>query len=155
MLGGLLGVLPYIILLVLGSTLFDLNLLHSIHHILILYWPHTASIFLVLGNHGFVGLALFLALWIVTWKSAAWIRREGTKQPETKWCSDLGAMCQVSLVGYAVGGAFLSLSYFDLPYNIMVLVVLTRKWIAEKLGKTNQNHSKMHNLSQRKIFGQE
>lgn len=91
--------------------------------------------FLVLGNHGFVGLALFLALWIVTWKSAAWIRREGTKQPETKWCSDLGAMCQVSLVGYAVGGAFLSLSYFDLPYNIMVLVVLTRKWIADQAWK--------------------
>jgi putative inorganic carbon (HCO3(-)) transporter len=88
--------------------------------------------FLVLGNHGFVGLALFLSLWLVTWNSAAWIRREGTKQPETKWCSDLGAMCQVSLIGYAVGGAFLSLSYFDLPYNIMAIVVLTRKWISSK-----------------------
>ena len=42
-------------------------------------------------------------------------------------------MCQVSLVGYAVGGAFLSLAYFDLPYDIMVMVVLTRSW-AEKQG---------------------
>ena len=33
-------------------------------------------------------------------------------------------MCQVSMTGYAIGGAFLSLAYFDLPYNILVLVVL-------------------------------
>ena len=36
---------------------------------------------------------------------------------------------QVSLVGFAVGGAFLSLSYFDLPYNMMVMVVLARSWV--------------------------
>jgi hypothetical protein len=36
------------------------------------------------------------------------------------------------MLGYAVGGAFLSLSYFDLPYDIMVLVVLTRAWVKSK-----------------------
>ena len=41
-------------------------------------------------------------------------------------------MCQVSLIGYAVGGAFLSLAYFDLPYNIMVIVVLARRWLDRK-----------------------
>ena len=41
-------------------------------------------------------------------------------------------MCQVSLVGYAVGGAFLSLAYFDLPYNILILIVLARRWIKRK-----------------------
>ena len=40
-------------------------------------------------------------------------------------------MCQVSLVGYLVGGMFLSLAYFDLPYNVLVLVVAARRWIAE------------------------
>ena len=38
-------------------------------------------------------------------------------------------MCQVSLAGYAVGGAFLSLSYYDLPYNILILVVLGCRWM--------------------------
>jgi hypothetical protein len=33
------------------------------------------------------------------------------------------------LVGYAVGGAFLSLAYFDLPYNILIMIVLGRRWI--------------------------
>jgi hypothetical protein len=28
-----------------------------------------------------------------------------------------------------VGGAFLSLAYFDLPYDMMVMVVLARVWV--------------------------
>ena len=53
----------------------------------------------------------------------------GAKRAETQWCSDLGGMVQVSLIGFAVGGAFLSLSYFDLPYIMMSLVVLARVWV--------------------------
>ena len=88
--------------------------------------------FQVLGNHGFIGLAIFLAIWLMTWRTAGWLRKEGGVRSETRWCVDLGAMCQVSLIGYAVGGAFLSLSYFDLPYNIIIVVVLARRWILAK-----------------------
>ncbi|WP_341647587.1 hypothetical protein [Thauera humireducens] len=45
----------------------------------------------------------------------------------------LASMCQVALVGYAVGGAFLSLAYFDLPYNLMVIVVVMRRWLDTQL----------------------
>jgi hypothetical protein len=41
-------------------------------------------------------------------------------------------MCQVSLAGYAVGGAFLSLAYYDLPYNELILVVLGCRWMDSK-----------------------
>jgi probable O-glycosylation ligase (exosortase A-associated) len=92
--------------------------------------------FQILGNHGFIGLFIFLALWIATWRSASWIRTRKGLGPEAKWCNDLASMCQVSLVGYAVGGAFLSLSYFDLPYNIMVLIVLTRVWVHKRAWET-------------------
>lgn len=88
--------------------------------------------FQIMGNHGFVGLGLFLGIFTTTWWQAGWLRVHGRERPETQWCSDLGAMCQVSLAGYAVGGAFLSLAYFDLPYNVMVLVVLTRVWILSR-----------------------
>jgi hypothetical protein len=47
-------------------------------------------------------------------------------------------MCQVSLIGYAIGGAFLQLGYFDLPYNIMVLVVLTHVWVTSKAWETER-----------------
>jgi probable O-glycosylation ligase (exosortase A-associated) len=88
--------------------------------------------FQVLGEHGFVGLFLFLLMWIVVWRSAGRLRTQGSLHPQTLWLSSLGAMCQVSLVGYAVGGAFLSLAYFDLPYNLLILVVLGCRWMDSK-----------------------
>jgi len=88
--------------------------------------------FQVLGEHGFVGIFLFLLLWLLVWRSAGWLRKHGAAQPESKWTSDLGAMCQVALVGYVVGGTFLSLAYFDLPYNLLVLVVVARRWVEER-----------------------
>jgi hypothetical protein len=86
----------------------------------------------VLGEHGFVGLALFFLLWAMVWGVAGWLRRNGRRQPESAWTTDLGAMVQASIAGYAVGGAFLSLAYFDLPYNLMLLVVLAKRWVREK-----------------------
>ncbi|MBS0446978.1 MAG: putative O-glycosylation ligase, exosortase A system-associated [Proteobacteria bacterium] len=88
--------------------------------------------FQILGNHGFIGLGLFLLLWLLTWTTAGWLRTRGGRIPQTKWCADLGSMIQVSLVGYFIGGAFLSLAYFDLPYDMMMLAVLARRWMIEK-----------------------
>ena len=95
--------------------------------------------FQVMGNHGLIGLLLFISIGVATWRQASWLRLEGKKRPETQWCADLGSMCQVALAGYAVGGAFLSMSYFDLPYNIMVMVVLTRVWLIKQHWKTEQS----------------
>ncbi len=88
--------------------------------------------FQVLGEHGFIGLFLFLLLWWLVWREAGKLKKIGIGQTETRWLSELGAMCQVSLIGYAVGGAFLSLAYFDLPYNVMVMVVLASRWLDRK-----------------------
>ncbi len=85
--------------------------------------------FQVLGEHGFVGLILFLLVWFFSWRWAGWLRVNARYDAATEWASVLGAMVQASLVGYLVGGAFLSLSYFDLPYNLLVVVVLTRRWV--------------------------
>lgn len=82
--------------------------------------------FQILGEHGFVGLALFLAVFIGTWRSGSWIIRQTKKHPDLHWMRDLAGMCQVSLVGYAVGGAFLSLSYYDFPYYVAAMLVITR-----------------------------
>lgn len=95
-----------------------------------------SNYFQVLGNHGFVGLFLYLALWIATYRTAGWLRKNGKRYPQTQWTSDLGAMVQASLVGYAIGGAFLSLPYFDLPYNMMVMVVLAKKWVEQRRWET-------------------
>lgn len=88
--------------------------------------------FMVMGEHGFIGFFLFVLMWILVWFSADRLRIQGSKTPQTQWLAHLGAMSQVSLVGYGVGGAFLSLSYYDLPYNILVLVVLGCRWMDSK-----------------------
>ena len=80
--------------------------------------------FQVLGEHGFVGLFIFLLIGVTTWWCSRQLIRAGKSQVGQRWAAELGAMVQVAMVGYAVGGAFLSLAYFDLPYNLMVMVVV-------------------------------
>lgn len=50
-----------------------------------------------------------------------------------QWARSLATMIQVSLLGFAVGGAFLSLVYFDVPYYLMAAVVATRVIIEREL----------------------
>lgn len=80
--------------------------------------------FEVLGEHGFVGLALFLMLGLMTWFSASRVIRGARSDPARRWAADLCAMVQVSLIGFASAGAFLGLAYFDLYYNLISVVVL-------------------------------
>ena len=94
--------------------------------------------FEVLGQHGFVGLALFLLLWFLVWRLAAGIIRTGGKRKEMRWATELARMIQVSFIGYWVGGSFLGLAYFDLPYLLVALLVLTRVVMDRQLAKETQ-----------------
>ncbi len=82
--------------------------------------------FQVLGEHGFVGLALYLALGFMTWRTGSAIIKAAKGHEDLKWAADLATMLQVSLLGFAAGGAFLSLAYFDVPYYVMAAMVATR-----------------------------
>lgn len=92
----------------------DPNRVHAAHSIY----------FQVLGEHGFIGLFLFLLIGALTWLTSSRLIKSARANASHRWAADLGAMVQVSMVGYAAGGAFLSLAYFDLPYNLMVIGVL-------------------------------
>lgn len=109
----------------------DLFMQYSPHPELGVFAAHSIY-FQILGNHGFVGLALYLAIWVTSSRTATAVRKQSRGIPQAQWCGDLASMCQVSLIGYAVGGAFLSLAYFDLPYNIMAVLLLTRLWVGSR-----------------------
>jgi probable O-glycosylation ligase (exosortase A-associated) len=81
--------------------------------------------FQVLGEHGFVGLALFVSIGAFTWRAASDAKRKARGIPGLEWIVNLMDMVKVSMIGYGVGGAFLSLAYFDVPYYVMVIVVAT------------------------------
>jgi probable O-glycosylation ligase (exosortase A-associated) len=89
--------------------------------------PHAAHsiYFQALGEHGFVGLALYLGLALLTLRRCSWIIRMTSRRDDLKWAATMCTMIQVSLLGFAVGGAFLSLVYYDVPYYLMALVVCT------------------------------
>lgn len=89
--------------------------------------------FQVLGEHGFVGLGLYLLLGIVAWRTANWITVQARDDPELRWAASLASMIQTSLVGFAVGGAFLSLLYFDVPYYLLGALVATRALVQARL----------------------
>jgi probable O-glycosylation ligase (exosortase A-associated) len=80
--------------------------------------------FEMMGEHGFLGLGFFLVLGAMTWSMASSCTKRAGKIPNAKWVADLCSMIQVSLVGYAVAGAFLGLGYFDLVYNLLAIVVV-------------------------------
>ena len=77
--------------------------------------------FRALGEQGFPGLALFLALLLVSWKACSRIRQRTRKISEEKWAFDLASMLQVSLVAFMAAGTFLPMTYFDLAYQVMAL----------------------------------
>ncbi len=87
--------------------------------------------FQVLGEQGYPGLFLFLLILLLTWRNAAVVMRLARGDPQWLWAYDLAAMIQVSLSGYLVGGAFLGLAYWDLPYTLAAIVVLMRRLLEE------------------------
>jgi len=88
--------------------------------------------FQVLGEHGYVGLILFLLVGAFTFVTANRIRKEAQRREDAQWLFHLAGMMQVSMIGYAVGGAFLSLAYFDLPYNVLVILVAGLRWLHDE-----------------------
>jgi len=81
--------------------------------------------FQMLGEHGYVGFLLFLSLFVVGWLSARRIIRFAQGKPEVAWASDLARAVQVSMVGFAIGGAFVNIGYWELQYYELVALMVT------------------------------
>ena len=88
--------------------------------------------FRALGEQGFPGLALFLALLLVSWKACSRIRQRTRKISEEKWAFDLASMLQVSLVAFMAAGTFLPMTYFDLAYQVMALCAVLELHVRQR-----------------------
>jgi len=83
--------------------------------------------FQILGEHGFVGLILYLSLMMSTVLALGRSRREAEVREETRWMVNYARALQVAIGGYAVAGAFLSLAYFDLYYVFVAAAVIMQR----------------------------
>ncbi len=97
----------------------DIHVAHSIY-------------FSVLGEHGWIGLILFLAILWLAWRNARWVVLFSREHEGYVWAMQLASMIQVSLIAYMVGGAFLSLSYFDLPWHLIAITVVLRDYLTRE-----------------------
>ncbi|MDK6078680.1 putative O-glycosylation ligase, exosortase A system-associated [Massilia varians] len=98
------------------------------------YAPHPETFhvahsiyFQMAGEHGWFGLALFLAMHFCTWCTGTRVIRHCKDKPELAWAGSLARMCQVSQIGYLTAGAFLTLAYYDLAYYVMAIVITLDK----------------------------
>jgi probable O-glycosylation ligase (exosortase A-associated) len=78
--------------------------------------------FETLGEHGFPTFLLWVGLSVAGFASATTLMRLGRDRPDLRWAEDLGRMGQVSIVAYLVSGSFLSLSYWDFYWTLLVVV---------------------------------
>lgn len=92
--------------------------------------------FQLMGEQGFIGLVVFLLIGVTTWVNAKRMIRAGLATPELKWAADLGGMVHASMIGFAVSGAFLSMAYFDLPYNVMAMTAVALYLINHSVAMT-------------------
>jgi putative inorganic carbon (HCO3(-)) transporter len=90
--------------------------------------------FQMLGEHGFVGLFLFLAMWGATWLRSRKLIKVTKDLPDLQdWIPMLMRMTQVSIIAYLVGGAFLSLAYLDLAYYMVGYVIIADRLVRDAL----------------------
>jgi putative inorganic carbon (hco3(-)) transporter len=87
----------------------------------------------MLGDHGFVGLAIFIAVLASTALDARWLVRRSREQPDLLWANNLGRMLQASLVGYCAGGTFATLAMYDGFYAVVIIAAAARRILAAEL----------------------
>jgi len=96
--------------------------------------PHSIW-FQVLAEHGFVGLGLFVLMWLAAWRVGSQVISLAGRRPDLMWARDLAGMIQAGLVAYWVGGSFLGLAYWDYPYILVITLVLTKTVVVRRLNE--------------------
>lgn len=86
--------------------------------------------FQVLGDHGFAGLAIYLAILLTAFAKTRNIARLARMHRLPDWIPRITTALQLSLFAFCIGGAALSFAYFDLTFAIIaLLIVLERRLV--------------------------
>lgn len=77
--------------------------------------------FMVLGEHGFIGIGLYLLICLAAWRNLQRVMKLAADNAELRWARDLAFALQVSMVGFLVGGAGLPMAYYDGFFTLMAM----------------------------------
>ena len=95
--------------------------------------------FQVLGEHGFIGLGLYGAILALALYNTWMVIRQTRDRPELRWAHDLAKMTRVSLIGFYIAGAALSLAYFD-GYLLLIALMSTLRELTAPDSVGNRVH---------------
>lgn len=90
-----------------------------------------SSYFQALGDLGFPGLVLFLAMLVTGFRNIAWVRRRARGDPALAWADDFAAAFRITLVVFMVSGAALSACYFEILYVMLTQISVLRRHLEE------------------------
>jgi probable O-glycosylation ligase (exosortase A-associated) len=85
--------------------------------------------FQVMGDHGFVGFGIYIILLVVAFRTAGQVATRARQQGAAPWIASLGTALRLSIFAFCLGGAALSMAYFDLIFAMLALVVVLDKKI--------------------------
>ena len=116
----------------------------KIHH---LHSSHSIY-FEMLGEQGFVGLGLFLALLGGCFFRLRSLRKASKIIPELEWVEPYTHMCEVTLLAYMVNGATLGRAYFDFFYQVVALVIILQILARRELAKAQPEFEPRYSLEE-------
>jgi len=91
----------------------------------------------ILAEHGFIAFAMWLSLLFGSMLNLTFLARRFSHQAQMNWVANYSYMLRAALVAYAVGTAFLGLSYWDILYHLIFISVLVRKFAYEEAAALN------------------
>ncbi|MDY0963394.1 putative O-glycosylation ligase, exosortase A system-associated [Massilia sp. CFBP9026] len=91
------------------------------------YFDAHSIYFQILGEQGYIGLGIFLFMFVVAWRLGSRVIRFCSGKEDLAWALMLARMCHVSIIGYMTAGAFLTLAYYDLIYYVFAILITLDK----------------------------
>jgi probable O-glycosylation ligase (exosortase A-associated) len=86
-----------------------------------------SNYFEMLGEHGFIGLAMYLMLLVYSLSTLTFLKWRIRQDPDLQWARHYPDMLQVAIMAYALGGAFLGRAYFDLFYHLVACLIILKE----------------------------
>jgi probable O-glycosylation ligase (exosortase A-associated) len=91
-----------------------------------------------LAEHGWIGLILFVSILLMAWRTGSWVICHCRGDPELEWLDNLTRMVQLALIAYCTGGTFHQMTYYDLPWDMIAIIVLSKALLQKRIKETGQ-----------------
>lgn len=94
--------------------------------------------FQAIGEQGWIGLVLYLAIWVnVVWR--LWrITRSPDTDPEAQSAKRFARLMQASLVGFFVGGALYNIGNWDMMFYLLAVTVAFDQALRERRSRSTE-----------------